>query len=315
MNVDLISIGEILMDMTSVKDQEFEGYVANEGGAPLNVAVMAARTGIKCGFIGKVGSDVFGERLTQLLKKEKVNIENVFVDPVRPTTLAMVTLMADGDRNFSFYREGTADSSLCEHEMDFSSFSYKGLYFGGVGLSKAPLREAVLSLVTHSKNLGKTIFYDPNYRPSLWESEEIAIHWMKEACAYADVIKVSETEAFLLSGETNIISSINQLHACGIKLVYLTRGEEGALLSYNKRVEEIDPLENLNTIDTTGAGDAFFGTVIGQLLKLNREWDFLDVLDAGQSGAVAGGLCTEKHGAIPSYPDFKSILAFKEKLG
>lgn len=315
MNVDLISIGEILMDLTSVSGESFRGYVANEGGAPLNVAIMAARTGIKCGFVGKVGSDVFGERLIQLLKKEKVNTERVFIDPIHPTTLAMVTLMADGERKFNFYREGTADYYLYENEMDIPSLSYKGLYFGGVGLSKSPLRESVLSLVKHAKNQGKTIFFDPNYRPALWEDDALAVKYMKEACANTDVIKVSESEAFLISGENNIISSINQLHSMGIKLVYLTRGEEGAILSYNKRVEEIEALEKINPIDTTGAGDAFFGTVIGQLLKLNREWDFLDVLDAGQSGAIAGGLCTEKYGAISSYPDFKSILDFKGKLG
>ena len=163
--MDILSIGEILIDLTQT-EVNAEGvplYAANSGGAPANLSVAAARLGARTAFIGKVGDDAFGRYLTDVLRKDGVDVSALAVDTKHPTSLAVVSIDADGERSFTFYRKSHADTMLKEEEIqDFLLRKAHMVHFGSVSLSAEPARGSVLSAIRRAKSYGAVITYDPN---------------------------------------------------------------------------------------------------------------------------------------------------------
>lgn len=118
----IVSFGEMLIDMvptvTGVSLAEAPAFVKAPGGAPANVAIAAARLGGNTAFVGKLGDDEFGLMLAGILKENGVSTEGVCFDKVARTALAFVTLRADGEREFMFYRNPSADMLLTPPELN-----------------------------------------------------------------------------------------------------------------------------------------------------------------------------------------------------
>ena len=111
---DVVALGELLIDFTECGDSERGNPIleANPGGAPCNVLAMLNKLGKKTAFIGKVGNDNFGKMLAKTVSDSDTDISNLLYDKKVPTTLAFVHTLADGEREFSFYRELGADMML-----------------------------------------------------------------------------------------------------------------------------------------------------------------------------------------------------------
>ncbi|MDD2973454.1 MAG: PfkB family carbohydrate kinase, partial [Lachnospiraceae bacterium] len=111
---DVVALGELLIDFTDngVSAQGNTLFEANPGGAPCNVLAMLNRLGHKTAFIGKVGKDIFGTKLKKTLEDVGIDTTNLMMDEDARTTLAFVQTFADGDRDFSFYRNPGADMML-----------------------------------------------------------------------------------------------------------------------------------------------------------------------------------------------------------
>ena len=109
--MDIVTIGEVLIDLTQTgKDEKgIPQFAANPGGAPANLAVAAARLGAQTAFIGKVGADAFGRYLKEVLAENKVDVSGMAVDADHPTTMAVVSVDATGERDFSFYRSANVE--------------------------------------------------------------------------------------------------------------------------------------------------------------------------------------------------------------
>ncbi|MGB5792343.1 carbohydrate kinase family protein, partial [Poseidonibacter sp.] len=225
------------------------------------------------------------------------------------TTLAFVHLEENGERSFSFYRNNSADYQLTYEACQWQNIKCKHFYFGSVALSKSPMKETVHTFLKKNKHSLDYVFFDPNYRPLLWQNSQKALDEIKKVIDYVDVIKVSNEEALWLTGQETYKEAITKLHKLGIKVIYLTLGDQGSLLSIEDKTVEIPPYKPHKVIDTTGAGDAFFGSVIGYLLSQKKSHDLReeDFIKAGNYGNVAGGLCVEGFGAVPSYPTKKEI--------
>lgn len=313
MTYDVLAIGEILMDMTQIEEEGRVAFVANPGGAPLNAAIMASRLGAKTKFFGKVGQDFFGHQLVDLLEKEQVDFDESIYDKVRPTTLAFVQLDENGERDFTFYREGAADITLDYDELDCDKIDYRSLYFGSVAFTMSPLRETTLELVIASKKKQKILFYDPNYRPMLWSSEEKAIEWMKKGMLYADIVKVSEEEVQLITGEVDLEKALTKIHSLGPKGIFLTKGHKGVCVSYKGMTKDLPALKVDEVLDMTGAGDAFFGAVMGVLSRSSEALTWKAMIESAKVGIVAAGLSVKAYGAIPSYPTRGTIQSCLEE--
>ncbi len=318
---DLVGIGEILMDMTPAEGPRGPCFQANPGGAPCNFLAMAARMGSSVAFIGKVGDDAFGRRLRAALEEAGVDATGLLVDPEAATTLAFVHLAPSGDRSFSFYRRGCADTMLRPGELDPGVLDgCRALYCGSLAFSDEPLRSAADLLLSRARERGLIVFHDSNYRPALWSSPRTALETMRALVARADVLKVSDDEALMLTGEAEPGQAARALAAMGPSLVCVTRGAAESILAFKGRCIEV-PTPGVPVVDTTGAGDAFFGTLAHLLLSAldpalqARSADALaclspdEVLDMVRVAHAAAGLCVQGYGAIPSLPTREAVLA------
>ena len=176
--MDILAIGEILIDLTQTGTDEngIPQFAANPGGAPANLAVAAAKLGAQTAFIGKVGADGFGSYLTSVLKQNGVDASHVAVDPEDPTTIAVVSVDASGERSFSFYRKANADVKLTAGDIPDSALQRaRFVHFGSVSLTADPSRSATLDAVCRARAMGKVITYDPNYRANLWPDAAAAV--------------------------------------------------------------------------------------------------------------------------------------------
>lgn len=312
---DIISIGEMLVDFTAVTAENGDIYYKqNPGGAPANVAVMAAKLGASSGFIGKLGRDMFGSYLKETLEKEGVNTRGVILDPDYSTTLAFVQKTAE-DRNFVFYRRSSADVNLNFSEVDLKLVdSCKVLHFGALMLTSEPSRSAAVNTVEYARQQNKIVTYDPNWRENLWESKEDALKEMRSVLRYVDIIKVSEAELQILTDCANMLPAIAKLLGTGIRIVCITQGAKGSIIATKHGIERF-PAFKVDTVDTLGAGDSFFGAFIARLVLSGKSLDGTDMDDLREFTVYAnacGALSSTKVGAIPAMPTHEEILKLME---
>lgn len=311
----LSAFGELLMDMTPVNTVEGTAFVPNPGGAPCNFLAMASKMGIQSHFYGKVGNDQFGKALSAAAKEAGIHLDGLILDDSVPTTLAFVHLDKTGDRSFSFYRKGCSDVSLRIDEVDMNAFlNSEAVYYGSLALTDEPLKTTAMALIQKAKESECLLCCDPNYRPALWPNEADAVKAMSFCAKQANVIKVSEEELALMMGIQDIEVAAKQLIELGPTLVLVTLGHKGSM-AFTQNESAFAPAMSVETIDTTGAGDAFFGTIVSGLLNDGiRTVDQLAILNKGQLEGylklanAAAGLCVTKYGAIPALPSREAVI-------
>lgn len=308
----ITAVGEILIDLTQtgVNEQGIPQFSANPGGAPANLAVAAARLGAKSAYIGKVGNDSFGAFLRQTLVDNGVDVSGMVTDPREHTTLAVVAVDSAGERNFSFYREPSADVNLKAEEIPEEALkNTKYLHFGSVSLTADPARTATLYAARTAKQHGALISYDPNYRASLWSDEATAVQRMLEPLPLVDVLKVSDEELPLLTGTADLEKGSALLAQKGIRLVLVTLGPNGAFYRLGESAGHV-PGVKVKVGDTNGAGDTFFGATLAQLAMLPG----LEALTLPQLEQIlananrAAAITTSRHGAIPAMPTRQEVF-------
>ena len=303
----ICTLGELLIDMTQNGTDELGNgrFTAYPGGAPANVAVAAARLGAETAFIGKVGNDAFGRSLTETLRKEGVDVSGLFRCEDIPTTMALVSVDERGEREFAFYRTPGADTQLTADEA-ISALEELPLilHVGSLSLTTMPAREACESAVHYAKDRGVLISYDPNYRASLWDSEEYAIEMMKVLLPLADIVKVSDEEMLMLTGTEDFAEGSQILCDYGPTLVLVTLGSQGVFARYGDFAEVV-PGFRVKVADTNGAGDTFFGAVLSRIA--GRDGLLQDIGEDELRSMVtyankAASLTCSRRGAIPAMP-------------
>ena len=312
---DIVAVGESLIDCipegTSESGTPLIG--AHPGGAPMNVLAMAAKLGLHTAIVSKVGDDGFGRQLIRYMKDQGIDTDGVVVTREYPTTLAMVHLDEQGERSFSFYRHGCADVALSSEEVPSSLLERTGiLHFGSVSLTEDPSRTATLDAVKRAKAAGAVISYDPNYRPLLWDSKEEAVRRMAAPLPLCDIVKVSDEEMTLLTGETDVQNGAMRLLEAGPALVFVTCGGEGAVCRTAHASASL-PAYDVRVVDTTGAGDAFLGAALSSLCGRDRA-ALVAMTDADLRtllayASAAGALTTEGKGAVSAMPSETAIRA------
>lgn len=320
--MDLVTLGEILVDLTQtgVKGDGTRQFAAFPGGAPANVAVAAAKLGLSVGFIGKIGADAFGRDLRRTLTGNGVCADGLFETEQAPTTMAVVSVSPEGERSFSFYRSPGADTLLTKEEAAAALAGYgpsaRVLHVGSLSLTDEPARSATMEALRRAKAAGMLVSYDPNYRAALWKSEKEAVRRMKEPMRYADILKVSEEELFLLTGGSDLRMGSLELGSMGPKLVLITLGEKGAYYRYGVYTGAV-PGVGVTVADTNGAGDSFLGAALTCLIRRGEE-PLKDLTPAALEEIVAyanaaAAVTCSRPGAIPALPTAEEVgKAFPE---
>lgn len=315
---DVTALGELLIDFTEngVSGQGNPIYEANPGGAPCNVLAMLAKLERKTAFIGKVGQDIFGNRLKDILAETGIDISNLVMDKDVRTTLAFVETFADGDRDFSFYRNPGADMMLREDEVNEDILrDTKIFHFGTLSMTHEEVRQATKKAVETAKAAGAVLSFDPNLREPLWNSLDEA----KEQTAYGlskcDFLKISDNEIRWFTGEEDFDAGIRKLREqYDIPLIVLSMGKDGSRAYYKDLRVEVAPFLQENTIETTGAGDTFGACCLHYVLQCG-----LDGFDEGSLREMlvfanaAASIITTRKGALRVMPGMNEVQELIKK--
>lgn len=313
-NYDILAIGECLIDFTPIHSTA-DGYPAfsqNPGGAPANMITAAAKMGASVAFLGKVGNDQFGHFLRNVLIRQNICIDGLVISDSYKTTLAFVSLCEDGQREFTFYRDPGADQMLTSDEIDFSLIrKTKVLHISSLAYCGDVIRHTVNAVASFAKKEGKLITYDANWRPMLWKDLEEGKRRLADALKYADIIKASEEELVLLTQEEHEAEAVGKLLCSGAKMVVVTKGANGSAIYTPTYHIDIDAFP-VKAIDTTGAGDAFFGSFIAQILPYVSVEDISQeqMLACAQYSAAFAAISVTRPGGIPSIPTKEETDAF-----
>ena len=303
----LYAIGEALIDFTAQERGSLEQantFCKNAGGAPANVATCVAKLGGNACIITKLGQDAFGRFLTRTLEEAGVDTRYIFTTAQANTALAFVSRDQSGERDFSFYRNPSADMLLSADDIKTIDFQ-KGdiLHFGSVDLCAAPVKGAHDAAIAAARAAGALVSFDPNLRYSLWHSREALLSTVRSYLPLADIVKVSEEELVDITGISEEGRAVKTLFCGEVKLVIVTKGKEGAT-AYTECMNASAPADlTKKPVDTTGAGDSFIGTVLYQIL--------LNGLNLNDRAAMekmlfyanrAAGCVVSREGAIPAMP-------------
>ena len=319
-HIQITALGEILIDYTPLPDSDagMAVFEQNPGGAPANVLTCAAKLGRKTAFIGKVGDDIQGRFLADTLKKNGIDIRSLLVDERYFTTLAFVELTESGERSFSFARKPGADARLSPEELDRELISHSDiLHFGSLSLTDEPARSATMEAVLLARSSGAIIAYDPNYRPLLWASKRAAMEQMRAPLPLVDLLKVSDDEVEYLTDCPDPQAGAEKLVRQGLRCVVVTIGNQGALVA-TKDGSAMVPGFFTRAVDTTGAGDSFWGgflTRISESGKPLEQITFQDFQSFARFGNAVASLCVEKRGAMPAMPSREDVLRRIEAAG
>ena len=310
--IDVTALGEILIDFTPCGKSEAGQRVfeQNPGGAPANVLACLNKCGKKTAFIGKVGNDMHGQFLIDVMKDSGINTEGVVVDNNVFTTLAFVGLSETGERSFSFARKPGADTCLTQEELKEEIIrDSKVFHIGSLSLTAEPAKGTTFKALEIAKEAGCIISYDPNYRAPLWDNKAAAIEGMRSVISFVDVMKISDEETALLTDIVEPEGAAKKLIDMGVSVVAVTLGADGAFVC-TKEGSVIVPGYKANMVDTTGAGDSFWGGFLKCLLESGKspeDVSLQEVVEFARYGNAVASLCVEKRGAIPAMPSVEEI--------
>ncbi|MBP2075962.1 carbohydrate kinase family protein [Oceanobacillus polygoni] len=315
-NKSVVCIGELLIDFfcKDTGDNLVDGRIFEKqaGGAPANVCATIVKLGGTALFSGKVGDDPFGRFLKNTLEEINVDTSMLVLDDVNPTTLAFVSLMENGERDFVFNRG--ADAFLNEEELDKEKLKKAAiLHFGSAtALLDGPFQTTYLNTMKSVKKDGIFVSFDPNYRSDLWKRKKSNfIELAKQGIAIADFVKVSHEELEIITSTDDLNSGVQFLHQMGASLIAVTLGKEGTLISNNYK-QEIIPSIKVDSIDTTGAGDAFVGAMLYQLAKeeaiKNVLVDFDKIKKITYISNKVGAIVCTRVGAISAIPTLDEVI-------
>jgi fructokinase len=324
---DVTALGELLIDfvptVSGVALIEAPAFQKAPGGAPANVAAGVAKLGVSAGFMGKVGDDAFGHFLAQTLQEVGVDTSALRFSSEARTALAFVSLRADGEREFMFYRHPSADMLYAPGEVDVEYIrSTRVFHYGSISLISEPSRSATLLAVEAARASEALISYDPNLRLALWPSTRAAKEGIMLGWPLAQIIKVSEEElAFLSDRDVTSLAGLSTREAAArelwhpqLRLMVITRGKAGCSYVTPSFCGDVSGF-SVDSIDSTGAGDGCVaGLLRGLLEHPQADRDEAQLRAICRYANAVGAITTTKRGAIPALPTTAEVERFLQGI-
>ncbi|MGB9429634.1 MAG: carbohydrate kinase [Gammaproteobacteria bacterium] len=318
----VVCFGEALIDFLaapSTGQQAPQQFVRHAGGAPANVAVAVAQLGVPSVFVGMLGRDMFGDFLLERLKFAGVSTYYVARTDVAKTALAFVSLNALGERQFSFYRPPSADLLFRARHFDDACFNDTAIFHAcSNSLTEAEIADTTLEGMHRAHATGALVSFDMNLRSSLWRKNLDPHARIWRALREAELVKLSASElAFLaepLGGET---AALSELWRGRTQWLWVTNGGE-PLRHFTRSGSGVLPTFQVQTVNTTAAGDAFVGGMLSWLLRENVVQRRLEKFLADEAhmrsalrfAAACGALAVTRHGAFESMPSRAEVEQF-----
>lgn len=310
----IVCMGEMLIDFIpnekGLKLKDVTGFTKYPGGAPANVCVAAKKSGVDAYFVGQVGADGFGDFLIDTLKNENIDTRFIHQTHKAKTALAYVSLTNEGERDFIFYRDPSADQLYKTSQVPTHILKNSIFHYCSVSLSPYPIKNAHLKAIKFAKEHDGFISFDPNLRLSLWSDHEAYKKVINEFIPLSDLLKVSNDELEFITGEKILEKALSKLFVGDVKYVIITSGKDGATLYYKDLTYvQVDGFK-VTPVDTTGAGDVFIGSFLSEMAKHNLSFDREIVREALKTANVKAALTTTKYGGISAIPTEVEYLNF-----
>lgn len=313
-----ICLGELLIDfvptVTGTGLTDAPAFVKAPGGAPGNVAVGLARLGVASAFMGQVGDDAFGHFLADTLAENGVDVHSLRFSGAARTALAFVSLRADGEREFMFYRHPSADMLFDAPAVDTAAIRRaRLLHFGSISLIGEPARSATLYAIETARTAGGLISYDPNLRLLLWPDASAAREGLLLGLRQAHIVKLSDEESAFLTGLDDVQAAARALWHEDWQLLAITRGRAGCAYFTPEFSGEMAGFA-VDAVDATGAGDGFMaGLLQGLLAEPDILHDETRLRQLCRFANAVGALTTCQRGAIPALPRRQQVLDFLDR--
>lgn len=311
--------GEALVDLVpdpSTAEGELGSLHPRLGGGPYNIAIALGRLAVPAGFLSRLSTDQFGDKLLERLQMSNVDTSLVQRGP-EPTTLAVVGLGDDGSARYSFHTAETATRLVADHGALPSGTT--AVSFGTLSMILEPGATVYEAVLRREARLGRFVALDPNIRADLIDDPDayrrrFRDNWLPSV----DLLKLSVEDAQWLADteSEDLVDTLRDWQRAGPAAVVLTRGGDGlaALTGAGELVEM--PGVNSRVVDTIGAGD----TVQAALLAwLHREGSLssaaVQALDHEQweralrFAASAAAVTVSRPGAEPPYFSELPVLA------
>lgn len=302
--------GEALVDLVPAPVGGY--FEIAPGGSPANVAVGLARLGVPARLLARIADDMLGRRVREHLRHNGVQLDHA-VEAPEQTSLAMVSLDADGSPAYDFRINGTADWQWTPDELEGAldagpSGAVVALHSGSIALTTPP-GDAVLRDLLARASESVTISYDPNCRPLLMGKPETVLGGVHELLAVADVVKVSQEDLHWLVPDLSPEQVVDDWLSRGPTLVAVTLGADGVLAGTAAGLRARRPGVSVKVIDTVGAGDTFSAALLAglhrvRLLGIDKR-EALAALDYGtldellHDAVLAAAICCSRRGADP----------------
>lgn len=313
---DVVALGELLIDLTQngYSGQGNPLLEANPGGAPCNVLALLTKLGHSTAFIGKVGKDGFGDQLENALTETGISTAGLLRDDQVHTTLAVVHTLAGGDRDFSFYRNPGADMCLHTQEINRELIRQaKIFHFGTLSMTDEPVRSATYAAIAEAEAHGVLRSFDPNLRPPLWRTLDEAKEQVLYGMAHCDILKISDNEIQWLTQQEDFDAGVRWIRQRfpNIRLLLLSMGKDGSRGYSGDAMAEVKGF-SVNAIETTGAGDTFFGGILHHVLAWGlRDYTRQELEEMLTFANAAAALVTTRKGALRVMPSLAEIQALR----
>jgi sugar/nucleoside kinase (ribokinase family) len=295
--IDLLSIGELLIDMISTDFADSmdnaESFKRIPGGSPANLGMNMQRLGNSVRLVASVGADDMGEYLIRYIKNlglETSSIQQVDV----PTTMILVT-RSKTVSNFEAYRMADcqiSDTQLSDELLKTVSIFHTTCF----ALGKDPAQGVILRGAKRASELGCILSIDVNYAKKVWQSDTNVREIVAEYCSFGAFVKVSEVDWERLYGSklTQPEAAAKHFLSLGARDVCVTLGGDGCYVASKEEGGHFLPSRPVEVKDTTGAGDAFWSGF------LTARLDGYSILNAAKAGRKMAELKLAHFGPLPS---------------
>lgn len=266
MTARFCAIGECMIEISGT---DAAGYQLGFAGDTFNTAWYVRSLlpeSNEVSYFTAFGDDPFSHRQRTFFETHGIDVGGCPVIAGRHPGLYAITLDAEGERAFTYWRTESAARlladrpSLLRRSIERSEY----VYFSGITLAILDNRgrKSLLREIAEAKTGGGKVMFDPNFRPALWESLEDARMTIGNAERISDIVLTTFDDEVLLHGEASVDATIRRLREQEIQEFVIKRGRQPAILFSNDTLRELPARDGINVVDTTGAGDSFNGTYI-----------------------------------------------------
>ncbi|MCQ4162992.1 5-dehydro-2-deoxygluconokinase [Roseomonas sp. GC11] len=324
--LDVITLGRSSVDLYGQQIggrlEDMASFAKAVGGSPANIAIGAARLGLRAGLVTRVGNEAFGRFLREQLEREGVDTAMVATDPARLTALAIVGVRDDHSFPLLFYRENCADMALSIADITPAGIARAAaLVVTGTHLSTPGVAGASRAAIAAARAAGRRVALDIDYRPNLWglahlgEGEERYIAStrvtavMQAILPDCDLIVGTEEEIRIAGGAEDVRAALLAIRARSRAAIVLKQGPMGCVVFEGAIPERLEdglrgqgfPIEVYNVL---GAGDAFMAGFLRGWLR-GEDWrTCCSWANACGAFAVSRLLCS------PEYPSWAELQHF-----